>query len=76
MAHVGHGLIGDPVYGGRRKIAKGALGDDASAAVAAFGRQALHARVLGFEHPISGEMMTFEAELPPDLATLIALLRA
>lgn len=76
MAHVGHGLIGDPVYGGRRKIAKGTLGDDASAAVAAFGRQALHARMLGFAHPISGEMMTFEAELPPDLATLIALLRA
>ncbi|MEO0525389.1 MAG: RluA family pseudouridine synthase [Pseudomonadota bacterium] len=76
MAHVGHGLIGDPVYGGRRKIAKGALNDDASAAVAAFNRQALHARVLGFEHPIGGETMTFEAELPADLAALIALLRA
>src|SRR6056297_3757226 len=55
MAHAGHGLVGDPVYGGRRKVAKGALSEAAMAAVAAFDRQALHAAVLGFDHPVSGE---------------------
>ncbi len=75
MAHAGHGLIGDPVYGGRRKIAKGVLTDDAIVALAGFYRQALHAAVLGFEHPVSGESLRFEAELPEDMAALIAKLR-
>jgi 23S rRNA pseudouridine1911/1915/1917 synthase len=43
--------------------------------VAAFNRQALHAAVLGFEHPVSGEMMRFEAPLPDDMATMIQALR-
>ncbi len=75
MAHAGHGLVGDPVYGGRRKLARGALSDAAAAAVAAFGRQALHAAVLGFDHPISGAQMRFEAPLPDDFETLLGLLR-
>jgi 23S rRNA pseudouridine1911/1915/1917 synthase len=75
MAHAGHGLVGDPVYGGRRKVAKGALPDEAMSAVAAFGRQALHAAVLGFEHPVTGETMRFEAALPHDMGTLITVLR-
>ncbi len=74
MAHAGHGLVGDPVYGGRRKLAKGALSDAATAAVQAFSRQALHAAVLGFVHPVSGEMLRFEAPIPEDLADLIAAL--
>ncbi len=75
MAHAGHGLVGDPVYGGRRKLARGALSDAAAVAVSGFGRQALHAAVLGFDHPISGEQMRFEAALPEDFETLLALLR-
>ena len=74
MAHVGHGLVGDGRYGGRRKVNAKSLSDAALAAVAAFGRQALHAAVLGFEHPVNGETMRFEAAMPDDLAGLIAAL--
>ena len=75
MAHAGHGLIGDPVYGGRRKVAKGALSDAAMALLAGFDRQALHAAVLGFEHPVTGETIRFEAALPQDMDDLITNLR-
>jgi len=57
MAHTGHGLVGDPVYGGRRKISHKSLTPNAVQAIQDFDRQALHAAVLGFEHPVSGEMM-------------------
>jgi len=76
MAHVGHGLIGDATYGGRRKIKAKALPQAALDAVAAFPRQALHAAVLGFVHPVSGENLQFEAALPQDMAELLAFLRA
>ncbi|GAA3854041.1 RluA family pseudouridine synthase [Celeribacter arenosi] len=71
MAHAGHGLVGDQTYGGRRKLGHTALSEGARTAVAAFPRQALHAAVLGFVHPVTGEDMRFEAELPDDMATLI-----
>ncbi len=74
MAHAGHGLVGDPTYGGKRKLARGALNETAAQAVATFGRQALHAAILGFEHPLSGEMLRFEAPLPADFAHLLSLL--
>ena len=74
MAHAGHGLIGDPVYGGRRAVSVRALGG-AAEAVAAFPRQALHAATLGFVHPITKTAMSFEAELPPDMAELLSVLR-
>ncbi len=76
MAHVGHGLIGDPVYGGRRSLSVRGLGEAAVAAARAFPRQALHAAVLGFTHPVSGEAMRLEAPLPQDMNDLIAALRA
>ncbi|WP_299742376.1 RluA family pseudouridine synthase [uncultured Tateyamaria sp.] len=76
MAHAGHGLIGDPTYGGKRKLARGALSEAAAAAVSGFARQALHAAVLGFEHPVSGRMLRFEAPLPRDFADLLAVLEA
>ncbi|WP_417473252.1 RluA family pseudouridine synthase [Leisingera sp.] len=75
MAHAGHGLIGDPTYGGRRKLATKALDDTAQAAVRAFPRQALHAAVLGFDHPVTGAALRFEAPLPQDMADLLAALR-
>ncbi|SPF81027.1 RluA family pseudouridine synthase [Pseudoprimorskyibacter insulae] len=76
MAHAGHGLIGDPVYGGKRKIAAKALSPAAVEAVNAFSRQALHAAVLGFVHPATGEMLEFEAELPSDMQDLLNALRS
>ena len=76
LAHAGHGLIGDPVYGGARKLSHRALSGAAIAAVTAFPRQALHAATLGFIHPVSGEKMAFEAPLPADMAALTALTRA
>ena len=75
MAHAGHGLVGDPVYGGRRKLSEKAIGVKGIEATRGFPRQALHAAVLGFEHPVSGENMRFEAPIPQDMADLIAVLR-
>ncbi|MCU4653143.1 RluA family pseudouridine synthase [Roseibacterium sp. SDUM158016] len=75
MAHIGHGLIGDPVYGGRRRVSEKALGP-AAAMVAAFTRQALHAATLGFVHPATGEALRFAAPLPEDMAELLEALRA
>ncbi|MEJ1990821.1 MAG: RluA family pseudouridine synthase [Maritimibacter sp.] len=75
MAHAGHSLIGDPTYGGRRKLSVKALGEAGEAAARSFSRQALHAATLGFIHPVTGEAMRFEAPLPEDMAGLIAALR-
>ncbi len=75
LAHAGHALVGDPTYGGRRKLAQKAISDSAAQAVREFPRQALHAQVLGFVHPVSGEPLRFEAEIPQDMADLIALLQ-
>lgn len=75
LAHAGHGLIGDPVYGGRRRLPARALPAQGVAAAQGFGRQALHAAVLGFVHPVSGMALRFEAPLPADMTGLIAALR-
>ncbi|MDQ0471161.1 RluA family pseudouridine synthase [Labrys wisconsinensis] len=74
MAHIGHPLLGDGVYGPGFKTKAALLGEDARAALAMLGRQALHARLLGFEHPVSGEHLVFESPLPPELAQLRAAL--
>mgnify|MGYP000187873119 CR=1 FL=1 len=76
MAHAGHGLVGDPVYGGRRKLPLRALSPAAAEAVAGFPRQALHAADLGFDHPVTGDRISFSAALPTDMAALLDLLRA
>lgn len=75
MAYAGHGLIGDPTYGGARKLAAKALGAEAAAAANAFPRQALHAATLGFDHPVTGERLEFASPLPADMAGLVSLLR-
>jgi len=73
MAHIGHALVGDPVYAGRqwRTI------DDSDLAVACreFPRQALHAWKLTITHPATGAPMTFEAPLPSDIRALLDMLR-
>lgn len=75
MAHVGHALIGDPTYGGKRKLSNKAVSEAAVQAVRDFPRQALHAASLGFVHPVTGENMAFEAALPDDMRALLAVLR-
>ncbi len=74
MTHIGHALIGDPVYGGRRMLGAKAVGLAGLAAVRDFSRQALHAATLGFVHPVSGETLRFEADMPLDMQTLLAAL--
>jgi 23S rRNA pseudouridine1911/1915/1917 synthase len=76
MAHVGHALLGDPVYGGRRKVSDKTLGAPLAERINGFPRQALHAARLGFVHPVSGEALEFDADLPPDMADLLEALRA
>ena len=71
MAYCGHALIGDPTYGGRRKLAKNAISEVGITAITEFPRQALHAATLGFIHPVSGEKLSFEAPLPQDFRTLV-----
>ncbi|WP_417726067.1 RluA family pseudouridine synthase [Roseovarius sp.] len=75
MAYAGHGLIGDPVYGGRRKLSEKSLSLNGVTAARDFPRQALHAAVLGFVHPVSGAAMRFEAPLPDDMEILLSGLR-
>lgn len=75
LAHAGHGLIGDPTYGGRRKVSPSALPPGGAEAAMAFPRQALHAATLGFTHPVTGDELRFESPLPADMAALIEALR-
>ncbi len=70
MAHIGHPLLGDLVYGGGFKSAMSKLSDQAKEAVKALKGQALHATVLGFEHPKTGKPLHFEAKLPQALSQL------
>ncbi len=74
MAHAGHALVGDPVYGGRRRVRAGALSAAGQAALNGFARQALHAGVLGFRHPVGGAELRFETPMPADMAALIEAL--
>jgi 23S rRNA pseudouridine1911/1915/1917 synthase len=67
----GHPLLGDPLYGraGAERTAR--LPEAARDALKALGRQALHARTLGFRHPESTETLRFESELPSDMKSLL-----
>ena len=76
MAHIGHPLLGDDTYGGRYKTKANLLSDSARQALETLGRQALHAAVLGFEHPETGAFMRFESHLPEAMAALVTALRA
>jgi 23S rRNA pseudouridine1911/1915/1917 synthase len=76
MASIGHPLLGDSLYGSGFKTKAARLGEPAKAALAALGRQALHASLLGFEHPATGEELRFESPPPKDFARLLKALRA
>jgi len=75
MAHIGHPLVGDAVYGGGFLTKAETLPDELRAAVKAFRRQALHARLLRFRHPSSGAILEFETDWPTDLMNLVELFR-
>lgn len=70
MAHIKYPLLGDPVYGGRERIPRGA-DENFAQAIRAFDRQALHARRLSFEHPASHELCQFEASIPTDFQQML-----
>ncbi len=75
LAEIGHPLIGDPVYGAGFRTKALQIAEPARSVVQALGRQALHAAVLGFEHPVTGENLRFESPLPDDLERLAMALR-
>jgi 23S rRNA pseudouridine1911/1915/1917 synthase len=74
MAHIRHPIVGDPTYGGRVQLAK-ATTPELTHALRQFKRQALHAFALGLEHPVTGEWMRWEIELPADMKSLINALK-
>jgi 23S rRNA pseudouridine1911/1915/1917 synthase len=77
LTSIGHSILGDPVYGHptSNQSKWRALPNDVQAAVEAMPGQALHAAVLGFDHPITGERLRFEAAPPPAFAELLDVLR-
>ena len=75
MAHAGHPLLGDQVYGSGFRSSTTKLSEASKAALKALNRQALHAATLGFDHPISGKPMRFESPAPADIVTLLEALR-
>ncbi|MBU3684313.1 MAG: RluA family pseudouridine synthase [Phycisphaerales bacterium] len=75
MSHVGYPLVGDDLYAGRHVTVGDLDPSQPDAADTLLDRQALHAARLGFHHPVSGERVSFEAPLWPDLARAVELLR-
>jgi 23S rRNA pseudouridine1911/1915/1917 synthase len=74
MTHIGHPLVGDPVYRqGRPGL--GHATQEARALIDGFPRQALHAKKLGLIHPTSGDDVEFEVPLASDLDELLTSLR-
>ena len=74
LSHVGHSLIGDPMYGGRVRFPKKAS-EELKDVLINFKRQALHSKKLTLTHPISGEKMSWKAPLPDDMLNLLEVLR-
>lgn len=79
MAHAGHPLLGDPLYGLARngqtaRLKKGGLPEELIPQVLDFPRQALHAAEIAFIHPLTDEEMWFEADLPADMQALISII--
>jgi 23S rRNA pseudouridine1911/1915/1917 synthase len=76
LAHIGHPIMGDETYGTGFKTKAKLLPDAARDLLDRLGRQALHAYRLGFEHPATGEPLSFTSPLPPELAALLKALKA
>jgi 23S rRNA pseudouridine1911/1915/1917 synthase len=76
LAHIGHPLMGDSVYGPHFKTKASHLGPRSQAALKALDRQALHAYLLVLEHPQTGSILEWNSDLPEDLTHLRNCLRA
>jgi 23S rRNA pseudouridine1911/1915/1917 synthase len=76
LAHLGHPLLGDSLYGGGFRTKAALLSETAREALGRLGRQALHAAELGFAHPVTGAELLFKSPLPADLQALAAALAA
>lgn len=74
LAARGHPLLGDPVYGRPTQARRRALPTGTLAVLRDFHRQALHAGTLGFDHPVTGEGMQFDADIPKDMKDLMVTL--
>jgi len=74
LSHIGHPLVGDPLYGGRRQLTSGTSPAQRKA-LQSFGRQALHAARLSFRHPVSGKTVDVSSPLPADFEALLDILR-
>ncbi|MCG9621811.1 MULTISPECIES: 23S rRNA pseudouridine(1911/1915/1917) synthase RluD [Vibrio diabolicus subgroup] len=74
MSYLQHPLLGDIAYGGRARIPTGAS-EELTAMIRSFDRQALHAVMLRFEHPITGEVLEFHAPVPDDMVAMTEALR-
>lgn len=75
MAHIGHPLLGDSVYGSGFRTSAKKLSEASREALNTLNRQALHATSLGFEHPRTGKAMRFDSTAPEDFGKLLAELR-
>ena len=75
LAHIGHPLLGDSVYGGGFKTKANKLDAASQGALAALNRQALHAQTLGFEHPVTSEQLHLQRPPPQDFLNLASALR-
>ncbi len=76
MAHIGHPVVGDPDYGQAFRTKANRLPEPQRAMAKDFPRQALHAELLAFSHPATGEIMRFRADMPADMAQLVAAFRS
>ena len=75
LQHIGHPVVGDAVYGGEQRAQNDADTPTLKQALAQLKRQALHARLLGFEHPATSDNLTFSAPVPTDMQRLVDALR-
>ena len=75
LGHIGYPLVGDPLYGGRKRVPAGCTAALAEA-LRTFPRQALHAARLALEHPLTGKPLAWESAPPADMVGLLAALEA
>ena len=78
MAHIGHGVMGDPLYGKPKRAGQmpDTLSRDTLSALRSFPRQALHAASLSFAHPVSGLQIDLTSPLPSDMTALLTKIEA
>ena len=75
LQHIGHPVVGDAVYGGEQRALNDADTPALKQMLSQLKRQALHARLLGFEHPETGEHLTFSAKMPKDMQQVVDALQ-